>query len=421
MEISKLYSFFSSCGGVISTDSRRAEGLFFALRGDNFDANDFALAALESGARYAIVDKAQVAVDERFILVDDVLNTLQKLAIFHREQLTIPIVALTGSNGKTTTKELVVSVLQSKFKVGYTKGNFNNHIGVPLTLLSFGDDLDIGVVEMGANHQGEISLLTTLAKPTIGLITNIGRAHLEGFGSPEGIKKGKGELFDYLLANHGTALYNTEDEVISSMVTDRKGLENKGYGEHFKNISLTDGLLCFDFNNKFFKTHLTGLYNIHNIAAAMAVGTYFGIDERVALEAICKYEPTNNRSQIIETERNTIYMDAYNANGSSMAVALDNFFANKTVRQKVLILGDMLELGDYALSEHQAVVEKAEQQGFMEVYLVGQNFSQTNTHFLKFSTTNELSSYLELHKIADKIILIKGSRGIALEQLTASL
>ena len=363
----------------ISTDSRQAtQGtLFFALRGDSFDGNRYAASALEAGAAAAVLDNPEVyetLTEEqrsRCYLVPDTLEALQQLAAYHRRQLGIPIFAITGSNGKTTTKELTYRVLSCRFHTYATHGNLNNHIGVPLTLLSMDRSTEFGLVEMGASHCGEIALLSSIAQPDFGLITNIGKAHLEGFGGEEGVMRGKGELLDYLLRHKGTAFYLQQSEALCRMVSERNGFEA-------------------------------------NLAAAIAVGTYFDIPEPEIVAAIESYQPENNRSQRQATPHNTLILDAYNANPSSMEAALRHFISEPSMLPKAVILGDMLELGQEAHIE--------------EVFLVGSHFTEAGADcYPTFPDTDTLRTYLTEHPIANRLILIKGSRGIHLERLTELL
>lgn len=386
----------------ISTDSRKIEpgAIFFALQGDKFDGNLHAQAALQAGAAYAVVDDASLCGD-RFIHVPDVLQALQQLARTHREALAIPIIALTGSNGKTTTKEMLVRVLSTTYNCKATVGNLNNHIGVPLTILSFDPRTQIGVVEMGANHLHEIALLCSIAKPNVGLITNIGKAHLEGFGSHEGIRKGKGELYDYLSQNSGTAIYNTTDPILSEMVFERKnGLHTVGYDPSTEPLEIA----------------MYGTYNQLNAQAAYAVGLHFGASQTDARRAIESYIPQNNRSQIVKTTQNTLYLDAYNANPSSMRVAIENFAA-LTSTPKTVIIGEMRELGNYSTQEHRALVELLANEKFEQVMLVGQNLEPFAADYLHFADVEQLSTHILAHPITNNQILIKGSRGVALERI----
>ncbi len=349
----------------IATDTRRIEpgSLFFALRGATFDGNKFAAEALAKGAAYAVVDDPAAAADERIVLVDNVLEALQELAREHRRALGIPILAVAGSNGKTTTKELVSRVLAEGFEVCATQGNLNNHIGVPLTLLSMTREVQFGVVEMGASACGEIARLAAIAEPNYGILTNIGRSHLEGFGGPEGIRRGKGELYDFLAAHGGRVFVREEDPVLTEMVAERSGLACEPYSER-----LADGI----------ESRLAGDYNRYNIAAAVAIGRYFDIDEERMRHAIASYTPDNNRSQRLETARNTLVVDCYNANPSSMRAAVGDFLAEAPGprTRRILILGDMLELGEWSAEEHAAVLRQAMQDPAAELYLVGPRFAE---------------------------------------------
>lgn len=409
----KLYQHFINSTGV-TTDSRKIEvgALFFALHGATFDGNDYAVQALEQGASAAVIDRKDILqanpqYAERLLLVDDTLQALQALAQEHRRRLAIPIIAIAGSNGKTTTKELVSRVLAEKFEVSTTKGNLNNHIGVPLTLLSMTADTEFGVVEMGASAQGEIALLCSIAEPNYGILTNIGLSHLEGFGGVEGIRKGKGELFDHLDKNGGRAFVPQEDGVLCEMAASREDLAVEYYSR-----SIGEG----------FRSNLTGDYNRYNIAAAVEVGRYFGVaDERIA-EAILSFQPDNNRSQAVKTERNRLVVDCYNANPSSMEVALDNI-ATMEAEHKVLILGDMLELGEWSEEAHKTILRKAD--GIAErIILVGNEFAKAynaseelHSDYALYPTTVEALVALENNPISNSLILLKGSRGMALEKL----
>ena len=411
--VSKLYDYFLASAGVV-TDSRKIVGgeMFFALRGDNFDGNLYAAKALEAGAKYAVVDNEEVAVDDRYILVPDTLTALQALAHHHRSLLHIPLLAITGTNGKTTTKELVAAVLSRKFRICYTQGNLNNHIGVPLTLLSVPRDAEFAIVEMGASAQGEIALLASIAAPDYGLITNIGRAHLEGFGGVEGIRKGKGELYDELASRGGVALYRADDATLCEMVEERKGLRAVGYSS-----SLAEGV----------RSNLVGDYNRYNIAAAMAVGDYFGVPKEEVLGAIAEYVPSNNRSQSMTTARNLLTVDCYNANPSSMGVAIANHngTSHPDYPHKVLILGDMLELGEWSHEEHLRVLGEALGGDAERVLLVGKNFCATSEvadpRTVRFATAEELKMWLLDNPIEGAFVLVKGSRGVGLERVIAAL
>ena len=413
----KLYQHFINSTGV-TTDSRKIESgaLFFALHGASFDGNDYAIQALEQGASAAVIDRKDILESnperaEQLILVEDTLQALQALAQEHRRRLAIPIIAIAGSNGKTTTKELVSRVLAEKFEVSTTKGNLNNHIGVPLTLLAMNTETEFGVVEMGASAQGEIALLCSIAEPNYGILTNIGLSHLEGFGGVEGIRKGKGELFDHLNANGGRAFVPQEDSALVTMAKEREDLAVEYYSR-----SIAEG----------FKSNLTGDYNRYNIAAAVEIGRYFGVaDERIA-EAILSFSPDNNRSQAVKTERNQLVVDCYNANPSSMEVALDNI-ATMEAEHKVLILGDMLELGEWSEEAHLNILHKADTIA-ERIILVGKEFAKAyeksevlQSNYTLYPTTSEALIALEKEPISNSLILLKGSRGIKLEILINTL
>jgi len=425
MNIKDLYTIFLN-HPVITTDSRNipSNSIFFALKGETFNGNNFAGQALAKGAAFAIIDEPEFALDDHFIVVDDVLLCLQKLARYHRDQLGLPIIAITGTNGKTTTKELVAAVLSQKFKVNFTQGNLNNHIGVPLTLLSMTKETELGVVEMGANHQGEIKTLCEIANPDFGIITNIGKAHLEGFGSFEGVIKTKSELYNFLKEKKGKCFINADNELLTRQAA---GLEQITYGnstEFFMAGELADSenylviKALFERGWLYLKSKLVGDYNFENLLAAACVGKYFQIDPLKIQEALAAYTPSNNRSQLIRTEKNTIIMDAYNANPTSMMAALINFAKIRNV-QKCLILGDMLELGEASESEHQKIVDYIEDQNFEDIFLVGPIFKDTKnrTEKKKFEQVELLSNYLKTQPIENKFILIKGSRGIHLEKI----
>ena len=418
MNIDTLYNSFLGSTGV-TTDSRKIEvgALFFALHGASFDGNDYAIQALKQGASTAVIDRKDILEGnpnyaEQLILVDDTLQALQALAQEHRRRLAIPIIAIAGSNGKTTTKELVSRVLAEKFNTSTTKGNLNNHIGVPLTLLSMTNETEFGVVEMGASAQGEIALLCSIAEPNFGILTNIGLSHLEGFGGVEGIRKGKGELFDHLNEIGGRAFVPEEDATLCAMAAEREDLAVEHYSR-----TIAEG----------FKSNLTGDYNRFNIAAAVEVGRYFGIDDERIAEAILSFSPDNNRSQAVKTERNQLVVDCYNANPSSMEVALDNI-ATMEAEHKVLILGDMLELGEWSEEAHINILRKAD--GVAErIVLVGKEFAKAHTivgeelksEYTLYPTTAEASVALEREPIIDSLVLLKGSRGIKLESLINKL
>ena len=418
MNLEKLYTAFTNSTGV-TTDSRKIEegAMFFALHGASFDGNDYAVQSLEKGASVAVVDRKEILDDnpdhaERLILVEDTLQALQALAREHRRELAIPIIAIAGSNGKTTTKELVSRVLAERFAVTTTKGNLNNHIGVPLTLLSMNNETEFGVVEMGASAQHEIELLCSIAEPNYGILTNIGLSHLEGFGGIEGIRKGKGELFDYLNKNGGRAFVPQEDATLCDMVLEREDMAVEYYTR-----TIAEG----------FSSNLTGDYNRYNIAAAVAVGRYFDIAESRIAEAILSFTPDNNRSQALQTEHNSLVVDCYNANPSSMEVALDNI-ATMESELKVLILGDMLELGKWSAEAHQNILRKADKVA-EKIILVGKEFAAAHatvkekleSNYTLYPTTAEALDALEKKPIRKALVLLKGSRGIALEKLIEKL
>ncbi len=412
--IASLYAKFLACGSL-STDSRRVApgSLFFALRGEAFDGNRFAAAALESGAAYAVVDDPAAADGtDRFVVVGDTLTALQQLAARHRAALGIPVLAITGTNGKTTTKELISRVLSHKFRIGVTEGNLNNHIGVPLTLLAMRPDMQFGIVEMGAGAPGEIALLCRIAQPNYGVITNIGMAHLEGFGDFEGVRRGKGELFDYLAHNGGVAFYRSEDPVLSGMAAVREGMHAIGYSESQGDIP----------------NHLEGDYNRYNIAAAAAIGEYFEVPREEIMQAVASYRPDNNRSQVVVTEHNRLIADCYNANPSSMRAAIANFARGGDPAGKIAILGDMLELGEWTAREHAAILDLVAGAGFGEVFLVGRYFRKAAEAQCRggfdprtFDDAKALAAYLESNPPAGKAILLKGSRGMRLESLIGLL
>ena len=430
MTIEELYSIYIK-HPVISTDTRKISpgSIFFALRGDKFDANTFAGQAIEAGAAYAVIDNAAHQTSDKQILVDDVLTTLQILAKYHRSQLNIPVIGLTGSNGKTTTKELINSVLSQHFKTYATQGNLNNHIGVPLTILAIDSKVEIAVIEMGANHQQEISLLSNICQPTHGLITNIGKAHLEGFGGTEGVKKGKGELYDFLQLHHGTAFINADSAVLLAMANER-GLTDAVYYGTNENNSVSGQIIE---NAPFLKlqwklkggayhtaqTQLTGAYNLDNILAAICIGHYFKLSDDEINRGIETYTPSNNRSQIVKTQTNTLICDYYNANPSSMLVAIDNI-GKLEATHKVLILGDMFELGDESPAEHAAVIDKAMHTPVNERIFIGSQFyaKKGGTKAVFYQNAEDAITALKAAPINHAVILIKGSRGMALERLT---
>lgn len=430
MKLEELYRIYLEHPRV-TTDSRKiGEGsIFFALKGENFNGNSFARTALDMGASYAVIDDENYATDERTILVDNVLHTLQDLARLHRQKSGIPILAITGSNGKTTTKELVASVLSRKFKIVFTEGNLNNHIGVPLTLLRLTPDTQFGIVEMGANHPGEIDELCKIALPDFGLITNVGRAHLEGFGSFEGVIRTKTELYRFLQHNNGTIFINRANPYLSKLAGPERNVsyttEKGGEGLEGEAINSEPFLVfkvLFSKGWLYIKTGLVGRYNLENAMAAAAVGLYFGIDPTEIASAIGAYQPDNNRSQMVKTERNSLLMDAYNANPSSTTAALENF-AQLDVPAKGVILGDMLELGTVSQEEHQKIVDLLIAMKLDMVFLVGPLFSGCHLPdtFQRFNDSNELAAFLKNEQLTGYHFLIKGSRGMKLESIVPSL
>ncbi len=414
MDIPQLYKIYKTHYSV-STDTRviPQNSLFFALKGDNFNGNAFASKALDLGARFSIIDEITFQTDERMILVDNALQTLQQLANYHRKQMQLPIIGLTGSNGKTTSKELIQAVMQQKFKTVATKGNLNNHIGVPLTLLSMTPETEMGIVEMGANHQQEIAFLSSICEPDFGYITNFGKAHLDGFGGVEGVIKGKCELYDFLRAHHKMAFVNSSDALqiektaaISRVLFDSERIQYLEVNPFIK-LSLDGNVI---------QTQLIGNYNFPNIAAAITMGLHFGVPTAAIIQAIEGYVSQNNRSQIVKTINNTLFLDAYNANPSSMKVALENFAA-LSGSHKIVILGDMLELGDDSAQEHQAIADLADSLAFERIFLVGKNFHAVASSHTTFEDFDRLKSFLSKDPLQGKTILIKGSRGMKLERV----
>ncbi|WP_214227214.1 UDP-N-acetylmuramoyl-tripeptide--D-alanyl-D-alanine ligase [Pedobacter sp. B4-66] len=414
---------------VICTDTRNITPgcLFFALRGDNFDANTFAEKALTNGAAYAIIDNLAYKTSKQCILVPDVLSTLQDLAKHHRAQLNIPVIGLTGSNGKTTTKELIKSVLSEKYKTFATKGNLNNHIGVPLSILSLTNDTEIAVIEMGANHQKEIEFLCTIAQPTHGLITNVGMAHLDGFGGFEGVKKGKAELYAYLKKSNGTAFINRNNPYLLEMSAAADLDKVVYYGtEATDTISgklvETDPLIEISWSDKAtsYETsvNLTGSYNFENILAAICIGAFFDVSPLQINKGLSGYFPNNNRSQITKTDNNTVICDFYNANPSSMTAALNNI-SLLSASQKAVIIGDMFELGDESAEQHDLIAKQAEQLNVKTLVFIGKYFYALKDKYKGnfFSTPSEAHAFLKENPIKDNMVLLKGSRGMALEQL----
>ena len=425
MEISTIYNLFKECGRV-TTDTRNCpEGsMFIALKGETFNGNMFARQALEKGCRYAVVDEAEYADAERIILVDDCLKTLQMLAREHRRALGTPIVGITGTNGKTTTKELIATVLQKRYNVLYTQGNLNNHIGVPLTLLNLAESHEMAVVEMGANHPGEIRTLVNIAEPDCGLITNVGKAHLEGFGSFEGVVKTKSELYDYLRSKENAFIFLDKDNEVLCQAS--AGLEAIGYGLEGEGLYVKGKLhacapfLAFEWEHEGksydVNTHLIGAYNVKNALAAIAVGLRFDVPAEAICEALSGYVPSNNRSQLTETADNRLIVDAYNANPTSMMAALENFRLME-VPHKVAILGDMKELGEGSVDEHRKIVDFLSTCGFERIILVGAEFGQANAGFEHYPDVEAVKQLFATDKPVGKFILIKGSNSMKLAQL----
>ncbi|MDN3643427.1 UDP-N-acetylmuramoyl-tripeptide--D-alanyl-D-alanine ligase [Lutimonas halocynthiae] len=420
MRIEDIYGLYKLSYKVVK-DTREdvKNALYFSLKGESFNGNKYALEAVKNGANYAIIDEAQYKVDDRLILVDDALLCLQQLARYHRAQLNIPILALTGSNGKTTTKELINVVLNKKFKCLSTKGNLNNHIGVPLTLLSMTPEYNFGVVEMGANHQLEIEALCEIAQPDFGYITNFGRVHLEGFGSFEGVIKGKTEMYKHLKDADKIVFVNQEDPI---QMEKSSGINRTVFGGEGAdcNVAFTDAdpFVSISFEGIEINSKLIGAYNFANIAAAVCIGNYFGIPAPEIKDAIEGFTPNNNRSQIIQRASNKVIMDAYNANPNSMDAAISNL-ASLSDHKKVAILGDMFELGDDAILEHQKIVDQLSAIDLVAVYLVGETFYKTNrlnSNMHKFRSFEEFVKLFEGNSYTDTTFLIKASRGMALER-----
>lgn len=397
--------------------------MFFALKGANFNGNTFAAEALKKGAMYAVVDEVEFADADNILLVEDVLRSLQDLALYHRNHRNAQVIALTGSNGKTTTKELMHAVLAKKYRTIATRGNLNNHIGVPLTLLSIKNDTEITIVEMGANHRGEIAFLCSLARPDYGCITNFGKAHLEGFGGEAGVIEGKSELFAYLMKTKKHIFFNADDPVQQERIGDYQ--EKSGYSSNhtaFLQVSLLEAspFVKMECLGVTIETVLVGSYNYNNCAAAALVGKYFGVSDTEIKEALESYRPQNNRSQLLEKNGYLILLDAYNANPSSMKAALDNFQLMPG-SPKTVFLGDMFELGESAGEEHRQIAKLAEEKGFDAVYLIGENFSGVATPLKTFKNFSEFEIFIRGHKPSPGSILIKGSRGMALERILDSL
>jgi UDP-N-acetylmuramoyl-tripeptide--D-alanyl-D-alanine ligase len=427
MKIQNLYTIFLKHPNIV-TDTRKIvkNSLFFALKGDNFDGNKFAQQALEKGCAVAVIDNPNNKQNDNYIVVNNVLETLQKLAKHHRENLKIPIIGITGSNGKTTTKELIKSILSQKLNCFATYGNLNNHIGVPISLLSINNQHEVGIIEMGANHQKEIEFLCTIAQPDFGLITNIGKAHLEGFGGIEGVKKGKTELFNYLIANNKKAFINKDDNNLNNYIAK---IESITFGKSENNFCV--GKLDYieptlkvsyktNYNTGEITSNLIGQYNYTNILVALTIGSYFKLSDSEIKKGIENYTPQNSRSQLIKTKKNTIILDAYNANPTSMEAALKNLHTSKASK-KLAVLGDMLELGDDSKKEHRNILNTLIQLNINAI-LVGKEFGKINqTDFKKFKTAKEAGKFLKKTRTEDTLILIKGSRAIKLENVIESI
>ena len=417
MQVSEFYNHFIKANFNFTTDSRKISSgcVFFALKGDNFNGNSFAIKALEQGASYAVVDES-VGTDNRLILVKDVLTYMQELAHFHRRCFDIPVIAICGSNGKTTTKNLIYRVLAKKYKTHCTQGNFNNHIGVPITLLEMQQDAEVAIIELGTNSPGEIAELCSITNPNYGLITNIGKEHLEGFGTLEAVAKEESEIYHYLLKNKGTAFINADDDWLSRM---SRGLENKVlFTKADCKIETLVPTIQFSYKNVSFTSSLMGDYNLDNILTAIAIGEHLRVDLQYIRDGIAEYQPDNNRSQLIQKGTNTILLDAYNANPSSMQVAISNF-AKMPQIQKVLILGDMFEMGPTANQEHDELLQWCTQFGFTKIYTLGD-------HFAAISVNSDISTPSSMEKLGEEIktvdyqntaFLIKGSRGMKMERV----
>lgn len=425
MEIAAIYELYKQ-HPLVTTDTRNCppNSIFFALKGANFNGNLFAEKALEQGCAYAVVDEWNgEPTDHRIIVVEDVLATLQRLANFHRKTLKIPIIGVTGTNGKTTTKELIAAILSKEFNVAYTQGNLNNHIGVPLTLLSIDSSHEIAVVEMGANHPGEIKELCNIAEPTIGLITNVGKAHIEGFGSFENIIKTKGELYDFIRDSNGKVFVNKDNPYLEEM---SEGMDRILYGKDDSDlfvsgkISSENPFLEFDWsffeNSYHVKTRLVGEYNLDNALAAVAIGKFFGIHADYISAALEEYVPKNNRSQFEKTDKNELIIDAYNANPTSMRAALEHFVKIPSSLPKAIVLGEMKELGATSREEHQTILDFVKTQSFDKIYLIGTAFGELTTDISTFETVEAFIEELNTNPLKDHLVLLKGSHSVHLEK-----
>lgn len=420
----ELYLYFLKYPSV-QTDTRKLKqgDLFFALKGPNFNGNEFASKAIEQGAAFAIVDEIEFATTDRTILVEDVLTSLQQLAKYHRQQFDIPVLAITGSNGKTTSKELIHAVISSTYKTYTTQGNLNNHIGVPLTLLSIQSDAEFAIIEMGANHQKEIASYCSYTLPTHGLITNCGKAHLEGFGGVEGVKKGKGELYDFIRQSNGTIFRYNDYDYLHTMSANIKNVYTYGTNSHatiigkavksepFLEVAISEGA-----NIATIQTQLVGEYNLPNVLSAVAIGKYFKVEDQKIKSAIENYQPNNSRSQLIQLGTNQIILDAYNANPTSMKAAIENF-AKMPVQNKVLMIGGMMELGEESIQEHESIIQLILHHTFSMVVLVGGDFKQTNHPFIYFENSLEAAQWFKTQQFNQHYILIKGSRSMQMEKI----
>ncbi len=424
MSVQELYKLFLQYPSA-QTDTRKLKSgdVFFALKGPNFNANEFAMKALEIGAAYSVVDEEIAGADNRIIKVNDVLETLQALAKYHREQFDIPFIAITGSNGKTTSKELIYSVLSSHYKTYTTQGNLNNHIGVPLTLLSVRPDAEMAVIEMGANHQKEIESYCVYTQPTHGVITNCGKAHLEGFGGVEGVRKGKGELFDFLAKHDGTAFVYADYDYLKPMSAAIKHIVQYGQSEGlvqgnilsnepFLQVCITAGMQ----EVSSIQTQLVGDYNLPNILCAAVIGKYFSVPEEKIKAAIENYTPSNSRSQLLQKGTNTIILDAYNANPTSMKAAIENF-AHLHADKKVLMLGGMMELGAESVAEHKNIIDLIKQYAWEKVVLVGGDFEKVAHDFIFFPNSLAAKDWFVQQALGKTHILIKGSRSMQMERI----
>lgn len=435
--IEDLYSLFKECSGICTDTRKSVDGaMFFALKGDRFDGNDYAEKALEAGAKYAIVDRSSLngvtrGKTRKCLLVENVLETLQQLAAYHRSQFDIPVLGITGTNGKTTTKELISAVLGKKYNVLFTQGNLNNDIGVPLTLLNISSKTQFAVIEMGASHPGDIARLVKIADPTCGVVTNVGKAHLQGFGSFEGVIKTKGELYDYLRQKGGVTFYNSDNPHLCKMVKSRPGLVARPYGTTVLNASVENPspehpyLTLNVAERGVISTKLTGRYNADNVLCALFVGEYFGVVPKKVISAIESYDPSNSRSQFVRTTENSLIVDAYNANPTSMAAALASF---KEIEfpEKTIILGDMLELGDSSVEEHKSILKSAVDIT-SSIFTVGDEFARATSEMhltgtvKNFPTVEDLKEYLDYAPLKGRTILVKGSNGTHLQDIVNSL